>query len=140
MTTYRQLIYCSRNSAADPEAATAAIRDILATSRVKNVSASITGALFAAGDQFAQVLEGPAQSVDRLMDAIRVDPRHRDIVVMPTQDVPERSFADWSMAFATDGGVAALDIVTRAASSPDATARQAVFDLVHRSIAKNQIW
>lgn len=139
MVAYTQLVYCSRSTAHGPDASRSAIRDILETSRLKNPQHEVTGVLLATGDWFAQVLEGPTEGVDRIFEAVRFDGRHHDLVVMPRRDVNERSFKDWSMAFATtdDDTDHATAVLERAAARPDSAAVQTI--LQFQDIARQEI-
>ncbi len=64
----------------------------------RNASMEVTGVLFASGGLFVQVLEGPDEAVFGLFDAISVDPRHRDVLLLDTEGgISERLFPEWSM-------------------------------------------
>jgi methanogenic corrinoid protein MtbC1 len=78
----------------------------------RNATESVTGLMLYDGGGFFQWLEGPADSVGRVMSSIRRDPRHTDIEVLNDAAVPARRFSDWSMKLATPGSMAA-------AASPD---------------------
>ncbi|MGE0222214.1 MAG: BLUF domain-containing protein [Acetobacteraceae bacterium] len=95
-----QLVYLSRSRmSAQPEDVAEELRDILAVARTFNARAGITGALLFSGERFAQVLEGPRQAVLTLMDHIRCDRRHHDVVILQEGYVAVRNFGSWSMAF-----------------------------------------
>jgi hypothetical protein len=68
--------------------------------QARNLRESITGLMVYADRCFYQWLEGPLQSVDRVMHSIRQDSRHTDIEILNDQLVSQRSFADWSMKLA----------------------------------------
>ena len=76
---------------------------ILANSRHNNGIDGISGMLWCDGTRFAQVLEGPLESVDQAMSRIGVDSRHHDIAILIDEPADERLFADWSMAYAPAG-------------------------------------
>ena len=61
----------------------------------------ITGLLTFSGEVFAQFLEGPPESIHRLMDRLQVDPRHRDIIILSEGSDHERIFASWDMELVT---------------------------------------
>ena len=46
-----------------------------------------------------QVLEGEELAVNATFSRIQVDPRHRGILVLLKQHLPQRQFEGWSMAF-----------------------------------------
>ena len=83
-----------------PEAAAEAEVDrILEVARARNVVEHITGALIFTGARFAQLLEGPAEGVDRVIASIESDARHMHVTLLPTRGNAVRRFADWSMAY-----------------------------------------
>ncbi|MCE3003547.1 MAG: BLUF domain-containing protein [Xanthomonadaceae bacterium] len=83
---------------------------ILKSARANNAMHGISGVLLLVDAVFIQLLEGPAEAVDRLMGNIRRDPRHHEIVVLldENQDARPRMFGDWSMAFCRLGAVDAV--------------------------------
>lgn len=83
--------------------------DLLAQAQQKNAAAGITGALVYVDGCFLQVLEGPEEPVQRLMDRIRRDPRHETVTVLQAQHIEAAAFRNWTMAHvgATAGEVAA---------------------------------
>lgn len=93
-----RLIYTSRSRLPDAEA-DAVVAGIVEVSRHRNAREDITGALMFTGGTFAQILEGEADAVRRLMADIRRDRAHADIEVAHEGDVPARAFADWSMGY-----------------------------------------
>jgi hypothetical protein len=91
------LLYSSHNEV--PAAALdAELAKILKSSLAYNGAKSITGALVSTPTRFAQVLEGPRGAVMAVMERIKADRRHRDIVVLASEMIPERSFPRWSLA------------------------------------------
>jgi hypothetical protein len=75
------------------------INDILAQSHRNNERHGITGMLLYRDGNFLQVLEGPAAAVESTLQRIRVDPRHRGILVLKKVKIEDRSFSEWTMAF-----------------------------------------
>ncbi len=58
----------------------------------------ITGVLVEASGVFFQVIEGPHEAVDALLDHIQRDPRHREVLVLSTMsNCGSRLFPDWAM-------------------------------------------
>jgi hypothetical protein len=84
------------------------VLSILRTARANNQTNGIRGILLLADRLYMQLLEGPADAVDRLMVSICRDPRHGCIVSWLVDDGPDETpmFADWTMAFARVGDVA----------------------------------
>jgi hypothetical protein len=99
-----RIVYCSRNEirGTSEEVADALLR-LLESARSKNQRLNITGALLSYGGIFAQVLEGPQNSVDQLFGRIQLDDRNSEVTVALRGPEAERDFLEWSMAFA-DGG------------------------------------
>jgi hypothetical protein len=96
------LAYFSRNAVDHQDIAelTREIEAILTTARRNNAQRGVTGALLYSAGCFAQVLEGPIGEVERTFEQIQLDPRHRDVRVLQFHPLAQRSFGDWSMAFA----------------------------------------
>ncbi len=100
-TDIYKLVYCSRNTIEEtPEQTVAEIQSILACARSNNAKVGVTGALLFSADVFAQVLEGPAEAVERIFEKIQRDPRHSDVVILQSEHTEARDFPEWSMAFA----------------------------------------
>jgi hypothetical protein len=71
---------------------------ILATSRRNNARDGLTGLLYADGRRFLQVLEGEQLPLERRLERITADPRHRAVVVLSCRDIAAREFGNWAMA------------------------------------------
>jgi Sensors of blue-light using FAD len=91
-----RLIYSSE---ATPGLETDGLEEMLAESRVRNRAHGITGVLVFVEGAFLQILEGEKADVLDLMERIGRDPRHRGIKVFYEEDVAERAFPSWSMAY-----------------------------------------
>lgn len=78
---------------------------ILLASRRNNQAAAVTGALVAAPNAFAQVLEGSRIAVSETFARICRDERHERIEIMDMREVDERRFGDWTMSFCDIAGV-----------------------------------
>ena len=89
--------YVSRSTFAPQNVAD---HEILRQARKNNPKLDLTGCLFRAPNYYAQILEGPIQSVEQMMGAIRVDARHFDIIEWPASETASRIFPDWSMGYA----------------------------------------
>ncbi|RYE04148.1 MAG: BLUF domain-containing protein [Sphingomonadales bacterium] len=116
------LIYVSRERI-PPPSDEAAIAEIVTVSRARNATLGVTGTLVSTRDYFAQILEGPSEAIDALMDSIHRDLRHDHVTVLRIWPIAQRSFAGWSMAYSgtsnylarhigplLDGGVAPDDV------------------------------
>lgn len=94
----QSILYVS-SSTLRPDVAEDEVRAIVAASRVNNARLGLTGALLFTGEYFAQVLEGPAPEVDRLMEKIGRDTRHGAITIVAREPISARRFSKWSMAY-----------------------------------------
>ena len=119
----KQVVYVSQVSprvlATDAEA-------IAAEASERNGDLGITGFLLYSRRFFLQVLEGDESSVDEMMTLIEKDGRHRDIRLLGEVSICTRTFASWSMGFASVPAMGdespagwsmtrALDIIAKAA-------------------------
>ncbi len=110
-----KLVYCSRNRIGGNNAeVTAELQSILASARANNARIGITGALLYNAGNFAQVLEGPLPSIERIFEVIQRDPRHSEVVVVQSGPVSERAFPEWSMAFSGSGAAEQMPLATAA--------------------------
>jgi hypothetical protein len=67
--------------------------------KAANARAGITGLMLFHEGVFLQVLEGPAAGVTSLLEKIRRDRRHANLIVLESGSVDERSFAQSPMHF-----------------------------------------
>jgi len=65
--------------------------------QAKNRRLEITGTLVSRSGKVMQIIEGPADSVNRLFASILRDPKHREVVLVLERIVPEREFPNWAM-------------------------------------------
>jgi hypothetical protein len=72
---------------------------LLMDARQRNRENGISGALLYADGNFMQVLEGPPESVQSTFGRICASSRHRGIIELYREGLPEREFADWHMGF-----------------------------------------
>ena len=109
------LVYCSRNRIRGNNAEMAAeLQNILASSRVNNSRAGITGALLYNAGNFAQILEGPLSAIERTFEVIQRDPRHSEVTVIQSGRTTARQFPEWSMAFAGNNAIERMPLATAA--------------------------
>lgn len=93
------VVYCSRATSGIDAAA---VDRIIASSRRLNPARGITGLLVFGSGIFFQWLEGPRDSVQELMAALKTDSRHESMVPLSvTEEVRERLFPDWDMELVT---------------------------------------
>lgn len=91
-----QLIYLST---ATHNMEDAALMALLNQSREKNRILEVTGALLYFEGKFMQLIEGSKTDIKSLYNVIRNDKRHSDVITVVEEEVGERLFPDWSMAF-----------------------------------------
>ncbi|MGI1663044.1 BLUF domain-containing protein [Palleronia sp. KMU-117] len=77
-----------------------ALADLLSVAVRRNADERLTGTLVYDQGRFVQWLEGPRASLDRVVSAIRVDPRHAEFEVLRERTIRERAFSDWQMRLA----------------------------------------
>ena len=77
----------------------AELDEILAESRRNNEAAGVTGMLLYKDGNLMQVLEGDEPAVRDTYDRIARDQRHRGLMVLLEEEVTERDFDEWTMAF-----------------------------------------
>ncbi|TWU47674.1 Blue light- and temperature-regulated antirepressor YcgF [Rubripirellula reticaptiva] len=98
----KQMVYASAAVASFEETE---LDGLLRLSRSSNQSIGITGVLLFRDRTFFQVMEGPADAVDKLFRRISADPRHCNMIVLSEQEIDSRHFGDWQMGFTRDEGV-----------------------------------
>jgi len=76
------------------------IESILKSASKNNAELGITGALLYTGGYFCQVIEGEEENIESIFETIQQDERHKEITVLNYEKSDQRSFAEWSMAFA----------------------------------------
>ena len=93
-----ELFYCSF---AVRDMSEADILDILEVARSFNAENKITGILiyWIETRQFMQILEGDKESIFSLLEKIKKDKRHTGVNLIYDGNIPDRTFAGWSMAF-----------------------------------------
>ena len=75
------------------------IIELLAEVRAKNKKQHVTGLLLHNNESFIQVIEGEKNTINRLYEKIKTDPRHENIVKLLEEPIHSRAFPDWSMGF-----------------------------------------
>ena len=73
---------------------------LLQTAQARNKAANITGLLIYDNGRFFQCLEGPADSLGMVWDAIQRDTRHTDVELLGNAPTSTRFFANWDMRLA----------------------------------------
>lgn len=101
------LIHCIYASRATSPLSEADIESLLLSSRRNNLRRDITGMLLHIDGSFFQVLEGEAAVVDATYEVIARDARHDRVTQIIREPLAQRSFAEWSMGYASLGQDAA---------------------------------
>ena len=90
-----RLLYISRAVGAITTTMTGSI---LASARLHNRVAGITGVLCQGQGLFIQILEGERSTVNRLYATLIKDKRHQDVELVAIEEIQMRRFPEWSMA------------------------------------------
>jgi hypothetical protein len=70
---------------------------LLRSAQARNHAEGITGVVVYDRGCFFQRLEGPAESLARVWDSVRRDPRHTAVEVLGNRPARQREFADWDL-------------------------------------------
>ena len=84
------------------------LESILSVSRLLNEKADLTGVLLFGQGCFTQVLEGPLDALELVIEKIMRDQRHGGITVLHYKPVVHRSFAGFSMGYAGMSSLSAM--------------------------------
>ena len=135
-----RIVYCSRNAACG-DLNQAELEQILAASRRNNARDGVSGALLHSSGIFAQVLEGPFDSVQEAFERIQVDQRHNDIIVLQADQVDSRSFGDWAMASAEPDNLSGTKAILAAALiHPETEGPQGILRLLEQLVRREPEW
>ena len=93
------MIQISYISSATPPMSTEDLLVLLRQCRENNAGRGVTGMLLYANGTFLQVLEGPDQVIDDLVEIIKKDSRHSNIKMLYRKPIERRQYSDWSMGF-----------------------------------------
>ncbi|MBU3550828.1 BLUF domain-containing protein [Polynucleobacter sp. MWH-Berg-3C6] len=64
-----------------------------------NQALGITGALIYENNKFGQVIEGLEKDINALWQKIQKDDRHKNVHLIESKQISERSFSKWTMVF-----------------------------------------
>jgi hypothetical protein len=102
MEKLTQIVYISRSTSVRLEnfnGIEPTVGRILLKSRINNKRNGLTGVLYFGDGCFFQCIEGEEQAVLELLQKIKDDPRHSDIIVRSRKLIQQRSFGSWEMKF-----------------------------------------
>ena len=94
----RQIVY---SSLATKKMLKSDLYVILRQARLNNEKSGVTGILIFSDGHFFQVLEGKENIVADLYKKISADKRHSDIQLLLEDELENRTFPNWGMAYAT---------------------------------------
>ena len=95
-----KLIYSSLR---EPKCTDAEIEKILVSCKKNNPEKNITGILMHSDNSFIQYLEGAPKEILGLYDLIKLDGRHRNVVMLSYTPIRERTFPSWHMGYKNVG-------------------------------------
>ena len=72
---------------------------ILSQSRRNNMRRNLVGVLYYGHGCFFQCLEGNSEDIDKLLDSLRRDTRHRDLEILTREPIESLCFVDWNMKY-----------------------------------------
>lgn len=98
---------------------------ICATTKRNNGWLKLSGAIVSAGGWFAQLIEGPEDSVDLIVDRIAQDPRHTGMRVVCRSRRADRRLPGWRIAYAGPSRFVETAIQSAAEASEDSDEQQA---------------
>jgi hypothetical protein len=95
-TSLYEVLYVSTLAPSSP---LSVVGDIAGKARKFNEAQGITGLLLFDGMRFCQQLEGEQKLVLKLIEKIRLDPRHTNVQVLHNATLAERRFRRFSLGY-----------------------------------------
>jgi hypothetical protein len=80
-----------------PQCTEPEIDRILNSCEKNNEGIGITGVLLYSATNFIQYIEGDYKTIISLYDRIKTDPRHKNVVLIASAPIQDRSFPSWHM-------------------------------------------
>lgn len=77
------------------------LKQLLIQSQTANKEFDVTGLLLYYKGIFMQVIEGAPENVKQLFQNIEHDSRHTAVIKLAEEEIEERAFGEWAMAFKT---------------------------------------
>lgn len=75
------------------------LEDLLAKARANNRKVNVTGMLLYHDGSFLQVLEGEEKHIEVIVDKIKKDDRHCNVMMLYKGEIDAPNFGNWSMGF-----------------------------------------
>lgn len=94
-----QMYTLTYESTATEEVQVANMEDLLEKARVNNQRNGITGCLIYFQGGFVQLLEGDKKKIEALYKKIKIDERHKNVTIFSDDEISERTFPNWGMAY-----------------------------------------
>jgi hypothetical protein len=132
----RSILYVSSSTIAADLVETT-VKRIVAEAVACNLPLEVTGALLFTGEKFAQIMEGPSESLAILLERLVHDQHHRDIIVLEDVPIAKRRFGNWAMAYAGPSAFVArtVDRAVADAASGSPIAVQSLVNLMREFAA-----
>lgn len=74
------------------------LHELMRKARKRNKELDLTGLLLFDKPLFLQILEGPKDSIEQMIESLQADPRHRDLDIIYRNEALEiREFGRWRM-------------------------------------------
>ncbi|MDU0112701.1 BLUF domain-containing protein [Psychrosphaera aquimarina] len=83
------------------------IEKILTKAQSNNDKKDITGMLYFSRNKFLQCLEGGRVSINETYHTILNDTRHSNIILLNYEEISQRVFSNWSMAYVPESSLSA---------------------------------
>jgi hypothetical protein len=102
MSNLIQLVYASRSNLPvldEHNTIPLYVSQILSKSRHNNRNRKLVGALYFGNGYFYQCLEGEEKDVLDLLETLKSDQRHKDLLVISSKQIAKRSFGNWEMKY-----------------------------------------
>jgi hypothetical protein len=93
------MIQLSYVSSTDTEVSASELLKLLQQCHKNNPPLGVTGMLLYGNGTFLQTLEGDDAVVDRLVERIAKDPRHKRLQFFNRRQIERRQYSEWSMGF-----------------------------------------
>jgi hypothetical protein len=93
------MIQLSYVSSADTDMSASDLLELLQQCLKNNPPLGVTGMLLYGNGTFLQAIEGDDAVIDRLVEKIAKDPRHKRLQFFSRKQIERRQYAEWSMGF-----------------------------------------
>jgi Cu/Ag efflux protein CusF len=77
------------------------VKQLWTKAKSNNKKINVTGILLYVDGDFLQILEGEKETVLNLFELIKIDQRHKSIIIVYNNAIDKLEFPNWSMAFSS---------------------------------------